>query len=262
MSQYLASFQRYQLEFCAYLRDPEQQALPAGTAKRGMAVYAEIVFNNMAQSIVACFPVAQAIIGETAWLELTRGFLREHSATSPMFREIPAEFLQFLVAQEQLPADLLSLCHYEWVELHVASMTTSGAALNQIDANSDILTAPIVFTAAMQLLHYDYAVHKISPSNHPLAVEATHLLVYREPSYAVKFVELNAATYRLIELLQTATMSGEQALHLLAQELKQAPTASLMQFGREILEDFRAKGIIAGTYMATTPSPSIKPALD
>jgi hypothetical protein len=61
-------------------------------------------------------------------------------------------------------------------------------------------------------------------------------------------VELNAVTHRLIELLQTAAMTGEQVLQQLALELQHVQTASLIQFGREILEDLRKKGIILGTY--------------
>jgi hypothetical protein len=243
----LTSFQHYQLEFCAYLRAPKRQHRPAGTAARGMAVYKEIVFNNIVQSISACFPVTQKVIGKRAWLALARGFLAEHSASSPLFREIPAEFLQFLATQTQLAPYLLSLCHYEWVELQVAAMAAS-VLPGEIVSDGDLLGAPIAFTAAMQLLHYDYAVHKISPKNRPTATAATQLLVYRDACYAVKFVELNAVTHRLIELLQTAAMTGEQVLQQLALELQHVQTASLIQFGREILEDLRKKGIILGTY--------------
>jgi hypothetical protein len=254
MRQKLDSFQRYQLEFCAYLRDPSSQAMPTGTTARGMAVYEEIVFNNITQSISACFPVAQQVIGAQAWLALTRGFLSDYSASSPIFRDIPAEFLQFLAAQDQLPPYLLSLCHYEWVELDVASMVESVYASppRSSDGSNDILTAPIVFTAAMQLLHYDYAVHKISTSNENITVEATQLLVYRDAAYAVKFVELNAATYRLVALLQAAPICAKEALHQLAQELGQVPSENLMQFGRELLEDFSNKGIIIASSQATS----------
>lgn len=244
----LASFQRYQLEFCAYLRDPGQQRPPAATAARGLAVYEEIVFNNIVQAISACFPVAQKVIGKRAWLALARQFLAQHSASSPLFRDIPAEFLQFLAPQTQLAPYLYSLCHYEWIELHVATMTAP-AAQGPIDSAGDLLAAPIAFTTAMQLLHYDYAVHKISARKRPLNTVSTALLVYRDTSNTVKFVELNALTYRLIALLQPAKISGEHGLRQLAQELKYKDCLSLIQFGRELLEDFRHKGIITGTYI-------------
>ena len=244
----LASFQRYQLEFCAYLRDPDRQPPPAATAARGLAVYEDIVFNNIVQAISACFPVAQKVVGKRAWLALARQFLAQHSASSPLFRDIPAEFLQFLATQTQLAPYLYSLCHYEWVELQVATMTAS-AALGEIDCDGNLLAAPIAFTAAMQLLHYDYAVHKISARKRPQSEVSTDLLVYRDASNTVKFVELNAQTYRLIALLQSADMNGEQALRQLAHELNYQDTTSLIEFGRELLEDFRHKGIIAGSYI-------------
>jgi hypothetical protein len=247
----IASFQRYQLEFCTYLREPSKQPRPAATAARGLAVYAEIVFNNIVQSISACFPVAQKVVGKRAWQALARQFLAQHSASSPLFREIPAEFLQFLSTQTQLAPYLYSLCHYEWVELNVASMPKAAMAAqhNGIDADADLLAAPIAFTAAMQLLHYDYAVHKISARKGPVNTVSTELLVYRDGSDTVNFVELNALTYRLIALLQPAKMSGEQALRQLAHELKYEDTPNLIQFGREILVDFRHKGIIVGSFI-------------
>jgi len=244
----LASFQRYQLEFCAYLRDPCRQPPPAATAARGLAVYENIVFNNIVQAISACFPVAQKLIVKRAWLTLARQFLAQHSASSPLFRDIPAEFLKFLATQTQLAPYFYSLCHYEWVELQVATMTVS-AALGEIDSDGDLLAAPIAFTAAMQLLHYDYAVHKISARKRPLNTVSTELLVYRDASNMVKFVELNAQSYRLIALLQAADISGEQGLRQLALQLNYKDTSSLIEFGRELLEDFRHKGIIAGTYI-------------
>lgn len=250
----LPSFQRYQQEFCAHLRDPMFQPRPKNVAIEHMAVYKEIVFNNLFESVSACFPVTQKVLGKRAWLRLCKSFLREHSATSPIFREIPEEFLQFLTTQTDLPSYMANLCHYEWVELLVSLMKTTldengdhgGGIPNNINAAGDLFKCRPAFTPAMQLLKYDYAVQKISVRYKPKGKLITHLLVYRNAEDSVKFIELNPVTYRLIALLQQSEITGEGALTIVANELNQHNPESIIHFGMEILEHLRSQGAILG----------------
>lgn len=121
-----------------------------------MAVNKEIVFNNLFESISACFPVAQKVLGKRAWLNLTRGFLREHCANTPIFREIPEEFLGYLNTQANLPLYPSSLCHFEWVKLFVASMDTtsveSGMHIREINTGNDLLELQPTFTQPCRYL--------------------------------------------------------------------------------------------------------------
>jgi hypothetical protein len=248
----LPSFQRYQLAFTAHIRDPLRQPRPQGVPVKRMAVYKEIVFNNLFASVSACFPVAQKVIGKRAWLKLTQAFLREHAANTPIFRQIPEEFLSFLATatssnQPLLPPYLLSLCHYEWIELLVASMATPNLASEKINPTGNLLTEHPIFTPAMQLLHYDYAVHKISPRNKPKQ-QSTQLLVYRNAEDLVKFLELNPVTFRLLTLLQQNTNTGKQALTLLANELGETDSEKIIQFGLQIMEKLRSQDVIIGTF--------------
>lgn len=253
MTTNLPSFQRYQLAFTARIRDPHNQPPLEGVPRQRMAVYEEIVFNNLFESVSACFPVAQKVLGKRAWLKLAQAFLREYSATSPLFRRIPEQFLEFLTnphpeLQPLLPPYLASLCHYEWIELFVASMPAIENNAGSIIPAGDLAKYQPVFIATMQLLNYEYAVHKISPRNKPKQKECTQLLVYRNADDNVKFVELNAVTYRLIELLQQESTTCEQALTLLAHELKHPQPESIIKFGLGILEDLRNQGIIIGVH--------------
>jgi hypothetical protein len=99
----------------------------------------------------------------------------------------------------------------------------------------------------MQLLEYDYAVHKISPKYKPKAKEPTQLLVYRNAEDDIKFRGLNRITFRLLTLCQQESMTAEQALTMLAEELKHPQPALIIQFGLGILEDLRGQGVILGT---------------
>jgi hypothetical protein len=249
MTKELPSFQRYQQAFSAYIRDPINQPRPNDVPVERIAVYKEIVFNNIFEAVSACFPVAQKVMGKTAWLKLVRSFLREHSANSPIFRKIPEEFLSFLATQNNLAPYITSLCHYEWVELAVGSSEATVDA-QTIDATGDLLEHLPAFVPVMQLLNYDFAVHQISARNKPQEKVSTQLLVYRDAEDAVKFIELNNVTYRLIELLQSGTATGRQALTTIAEELAHPQPESVIQFGLEILQDLRRQGIILGVYPA------------
>lgn len=250
MDENLPSFQRYQLAFSAHLRDPLHQPRPINVSVKRMAVYKETVFNNLFESISACFPVAQKVLGKRAWLNLVRTFLRDHSANTPIFREIPEEFLIYLNTQTDIPPYLVSLCHYEWIELFVASSASSTTELDMsvcpITCVDDLIEYRPAFIPTMQILNYDYAVQRISPQHKPKEKLSTQLLVYRDVEFAVQFVELNPVTYRLIELLQQKSTTGKQALTRIAEELSHPQPESVLQFGSEILQDFQTQGIIIG----------------
>lgn len=252
MTAELPDFQRYQQAFTARLRDPKNQPPLAGVPKERMAVYEEIVFNNLFESVSACFPVASKVLGKRKWLKLNQAFMRDYSANSPLFRKIPEQFLQFLnnanaELQALLPPYLNSLCHYEWIELFVAS-SPHAAQPNDIEHEGDLGNGKPVFAPTMQLLNYDYAVHKISPRHKPKQAESTQLLVFLNADDQVKFIELNAVTYRLISLLQNAPINGRQALMFLAKELQHPQPESIIEFGLSILEDLRNQGVIIGTH--------------
>jgi hypothetical protein len=252
MTAELPGFQRYQLAFTARLRDPHNQPPLAGVSGERMAVYEEIVFNNLFESVSACFPVAREVLGKRKWLKLNQAFMRDYSANSPLFRKIPEQFLEFMNSantelQALLPPYLNSLCHYEWIELFVAS-SAEIPQLKNIDTEGDLGTSIPAFAPSMQLLNYDYAVHKISPRHKPKQAESTQLLVFLNADDQVKFIELNAVTYRLISLLQYEPLTGKQALTLLAKELQHPQPESIIEFGLSILEDLRSQGVIIGTH--------------
>ncbi len=249
MSAPIPEFQRYQLAFTAHLRDPRQYPAPSGVPTKRMAVYDEIVFNNLLQSVSACFPVASAVLGKRKWRRLVQEFMRSYSANSPLFREIPKQFVDFLRSnqsvQDELPPYIHALCHYEWIELHVSALPLEIQPVSTetiVDLNSMLA----VFNPTLQLLSYDYAVHRISPRKKPNQLMPTQLLVYRNTEHKVKFVEINAVTYQLITLMQSQRLTGAQALKTLAQQLGYADVETIMQYGLSILHELSAQEIIIG----------------
>lgn len=244
----LPEFQQYQLQFAGHIRNPGDQPKPGKVPARRMRVYTQIVFNNLESSVSACFPICKKILGSRAWKRLVRDFFAQHQCTSPLFREIPEEFLHFLETVQDLPPYLYSLAHYEWVELAV-SVSDAEIDMRQVDVASDLLDRQPIFVPTMALLSYSYPVHQISPrakAAEPLA-QPVHLLVYRNAEDEVRFVELNPVTARLLDLLQSETLTGRQALKQIAAELQHADPGDVIRFGLEVLEDLRRQGAILGS---------------
>ena len=247
----LPAFQRYQLSFTRHIRDPQRQPKPDKVVARRMRVYTEIVFNNLFGAVSACFPVAQKVLGKRAWAQLVRAFFAGHAATTPLFREIPREFLRYLESRDDLPPYLYPLAHYEWIELAIASADVE-ADMAQIDADGDLLAGTPVFAPASALLQYDYPVHRISPRFKPRVPldEAVHFFVFRDAMDEVRFIEINPVTARLLGLLQAGgeggALTARQALLRIATELGHPDPEAIVRFGGEILQDFKRQGALLG----------------
>lgn len=243
----LPEFQQYQLAFTAHIRQPALNGKPAKVPNARMAVYRNAIFNNFLSIVSACFPVAQQVMGARTWKTLVRRFVAEHATKTPIFKDIPYEFVQFLATLEELPPYLQALTHYEWVELEVAHQQVGNNPSMRLEARENLnLLDELPQFAAHQLLAYDYPVHRISKKYIPDSTIPTYLLVYRNLAFEVKFIALNPVTFRLLRLLKAEPRTGRQALILLAQELQQAPD-SIIQFGQSILHDLDAQQVFTGT---------------
>ena len=252
----LPLFQQYQLAFTAHIRDPQQHARPAGVPAKRMRVYNEIVFNNLQSAVGACYPVLQRVLGKRAWQALVRRFFAEYQANSPFFRDIPQAFLAFLPQVETLPPYAVSLAHYEWVELAIASADTVAPMLT---AEGDLVQGIPIVAPALAVLAYDYPVQTISVrfKPHQALPEPVHLLVFRNQLDEVKFVEMNAMTARLLALLQPGELTGTAALQQLGLEMGHADPDSLMRFGGALLDELRQQDIVWG--IAVSDEAGIRP---
>ena len=249
----MLDFQRYQLAFTAHIRDPSANKKPAQVKDTRMAIYREIVFNNIFSSVSACFPVCRSILGVRAWRNLVRAFFAHHQATTPIFREIPQQFLQFIDKKFDCPIYFQSLAHYEWVELAVAAQQTEAIKLSK---KPDYLNEYPILAPAHQLLTYDYAVQSISKRNQPKSTAQTHLLVFRNAENQVKFIELNPITFQLLSLIQNNALTGKQALMRLAEDMNYEDKDAIIAFGTEILADLAKQQAIVGSVLSHGQTPT------
>lgn len=240
-------FQKFQRDMAAHLRQPHHTPRPAGVPARPLALYAELVFNNLSGLLEPCFPVCRQMLGDARWQRLCRTFLRDWPLHTPWFREIPRAFSRYLASAaiaQPLPAWLAELAHYEWAELAVDVMDV---VVPEYQPAGDLLNDPIQLNPALMNLSYSWPVHCISPQYRPRRRRPCHLLVYRSSEGSVRFSEISPSTARLIDLLSATPRSGSQALEILAAELAHPNPQGLRSHGATLLEELRELGIILGS---------------
>jgi hypothetical protein len=240
-------FQDFQRTFGRHLRDPRRNPRPTGVPARRMAVYNELLFNNICGFLDNCFPVCRATLGEKKWRQLNRSFYRDWPSHTPWFREIPREFVRYLsesTIKQPLPVWLAELAHYEWVELAVDIMD---CPIPSNDSKGNLLIGQPVLNPTLMNLSYQWPVHKIGPDYRPRKPQPTCLLVYRDALDKVQFVASNPVTARLLELLKNNALTGRAACLMIANELQHPAPEALVSHGLAILEQLRQQGVILGT---------------
>ena len=218
-----------------------------------MAIYRSLFFNNVSQLLAKTFPVLHEILGADAWERLMRDYFSRHQSHTPLFLEMPREFLKYLEEErgtvEGDPPFQLELAHYEWVELAL-SIDERQPDLSDIDRQGDLMAGKPVLTPLMWSLRYRFPVHRLGPDYQPEdpPEQPTQLLVHRNLSGQVGFIEINIVTARLLELLGDDTLdSGRAALERIAHEMSHPTPDAVIDGGAEILRQLREREVVLGT---------------
>ena len=240
-------FQEFQISFGRHLRDPRGSERPAGVPARRAGLYRELLRNNLEGFLLACYPVSREVLGTRRWTRLVDAFFRDARCQTPYFREIPREFLRWLTETPALPVALppwaLELAHYEWVELALDVMEVSTPAH---DPAGDLMAGRPLLAPALMNLAYQWPVHRIGPAWRPRKRQPVQLLVYRDAADAVRFIELNPVSARLVALLLEAGASGTATCRRIATELQHPDPAAVLAHGAALLEELREAGAIPG----------------
>jgi uncharacterized protein len=244
----MKSFQETQLAFAKHLRAPELYSAPADMEDRRMGIYRELIYNNIENFIANVFPVIRSLLADEHWHLLVRGFIHKHRCQTPYFLEISEEFLQYLMQERRLcdgdPAFLLELAHYEWIEL---ALDVSEANIPPASAFPiELLMSRPQVSPLVVCLHYQYPVHKISPTHRPATPEPTQLVVYRNRNDKVRFMVANPMTLRLLYLLQNNTKANlVDQLNLIASELQHQQPALLYDEVQWLINELFGLGVIS-----------------
>ncbi len=229
------TLRREQLQMAAYLRDPVKSPAPPGVEERRLKVYRDLIYNNVEGFISGGFPVLRSLYTDDQWAELVRLFMDRHRCRSPYFLEISQEFISFLMDEHQLrecdPAFMTELAHYEWVEL---ALDVSEEVIPEAIAATDLEHSVIRLSPLAWVLSYQFPVHEIGPGFRPeYADQPTFLVVYRNREDQVKFMALNGATARLLEMLRdNAAEPVDAVIAQLATEMNM-PAADITPFALE-----------------------------
>ncbi|WP_396617055.1 DUF2063 domain-containing protein [Lysobacter soli] len=241
-----------QLALTRHLRDPQSAAAPDGVEDRRIAIYRDLVFNNVESLLAGNFPVLKQVLGDADWRALVRDFFRVHRAQTPLFPELGREFLRFLDARDDasptLPPFAGELAHYEWVEL---ALQISDAELPAFDANGDLLDGVPLLSPLAWPLAYAWPVHQIGPDHRPDTppAEPTLLLVRRGPDGEVRFSQLSPLAFRLLQRLdESPSLTGRAQLEALAAEAGHADVDAFVAQGCALFEQMRSVGVIPGTH--------------
>ncbi|HYE35689.1 DNA-binding domain-containing protein [Methylocaldum sp.] len=257
-----ASLQQYQRQFVRHLRNPDADTPPEGVPAARIGVYVELLYNKIEDSLLACFPMVRKLLGQDRWQRLAREFIARHRCASPFYRQIPDEFIAYLQNERAEPDDpplLLELAHYEWMEL-VLTLAEGEPNSGAFDPDGDLLAGIPVFAPVIALLRYRYPVHQIGPEpilkSGEMAPGATpfFILGFRDIDDEVRFIEISAATARLIAWLQEGGSSGSEALLRLAEKLRHPDGTLMISFGADLLRNLRQQGAILGTKTSKLPT--------
>ncbi len=248
----VADLKTLQQRFTDHVRNPGEVSAPEGIEGRRIKIYNDLIYNNIEGFLSGGFPVLQSLYREEDWHRLVRDFIVNYRCASPYFLEISQEFLNYLMNNRRpSPVDppfALELAHYEWVELAL-DVSTEVFPEEGVDPCADPVEGiPVISPLAMNL-QYRYPVHEIGPGLEPdqPPSQPTFLVVYRNREEQVRFLESNAATARLLELVAAnSERTGRQLLEQLAEEMNAESVTSVVDFGARMLTEFLDQDILAG----------------
>lgn len=245
-------FVHQQYAFAAHIRNPEKNPRPKDVEERRMKIYRELFYNNVEDFMANTYPVLRQITPDDRWHAMMRDYFANHRSHTPLFPEMPREFLKYLEHERKPcpddPPFMLELAHYEWVELAL-SILDEKVDETKVDAQGDLLDGVPVISPLAWPLSYYFPVHKISPAFQPEEADGiqTYLVVYRDADFDVHFMEINPVTARLIQLIiDNNGKSGRVLLRQIATGLNHPRPDIVIDGGKEILNDLKRRKVVLG----------------
>ena len=245
-----ADFQQLQQRFAGTIRDPDGVATPEDVPERRMAVYRELIFNNVSALLAGGFPILHSVSGERRWKGLIRDFLRDHRCHTPLFPQVAREFLDYLEKargeRAEDPSFLRELAHYEWLEVELG-LSEEEIPETTESAITDPLERAFRLSPLARLVGYRFPVHRIGEGFVPDAPGETPswLLVYRDRRDEVGFLEANPVTARLIRLLaEPPESTARTLLQQIADELRHPRPEMVIEGGRALIDELIRRDIV------------------
>lgn len=197
-------FVSLQRQFAAYVRGKNK----IYDSNKRASLYKGLLFGNINEILRSTFPLIVKILSATTWERLIADFIHDHKAITPLFYEIPAEFLDYLWHGRSIikndPEWLKEVAHFDWIEIFLETNNERNdeglVPINKIESNDIICTSCNAI-----LLTYKYAVHHLLQATEKidkLPRQDTYLLAYRDSNLIVNFFPIDILAARLFTLLQ------------------------------------------------------------
>lgn len=190
----MTELKHIQQTFCNYLRDTPTKSSkpPFNLNDEKMAIYQEVVFNNIASFIDKTYPIAQCVLSKSQWLLMIKLFIKAHKLESPLFFEIANEFRLFLKNTSNKALSFLNkhvyihdLLHFEYLENLVYANAARPIKKNQkskhkhIDLKTLNLEAlgqiNLSFRTKLWLASYEYPVYQLLIQYHSIHIVSNNL---------------------------------------------------------------------------------------
>lgn len=243
----MLEFQKRQQAFSQRIRHGTAAAYPENIPSQRMQVYQDNFFAGINEILSNCFPILHTILVPSLWRRLVADFYANYPLETPLFYEIPATFLSYLVQaadKSTTPTFLIELAHYEWMELAIEYMQGTAPILNTetIDFENSLLTT----SELAEVVAYHFPVHQICKHFMPIlpGPSPTYLCIYRNADDEVKFIELNVASTRLLQQLKQRQQSGTEVMTAIAQEIQQTDINAFIEENRKIVTELLSIGVI------------------
>lgn len=236
-----------QHQFTAHMRNPDREPAPEQIEPRRLAIYKELIFNNIESFIANAFPVIRTLMSDDDWHAMIRDFMIKHQCKTPIFHEIAREFLDYLEHERHSDDDpifLRELAHYEWVELALSVLDNECEAI-ELSIDSDVMSIPLKTSPLAWPLVYHFDVHKIGPDYRPQTENdlPVFLLVYRNSHDSITFIELNPVSARLLDLLNEGK-TGTDASDIIASQLAHPNPEIVSTSAQSLIKDWIDRGIL------------------
>lgn len=244
-------FIRKQYEFAAHIRNPEKNPLPSDVEQRRMNIYTELFYNNVEGFMSTTFPVLRSLYSDNDWHSLIRDYFEYHKAHTPLFPEMPREFLKYLESERKIQNNdfpfIYELAHYEWVEL---ALSVSDQDTDIDNSSADALNDKLSLSPLAWPLSYQYPVHQISPDFIPEepGESPVFIIAYRNSDDDVHFMEINPVTAQLIHMIsERPEKTGLLHLEQIAEQLPNLQKDVVINGGLETLKNLLDNNILITT---------------
>lgn len=228
------------------VRYPHRQTV-LDIAPERLAVYRELVLNNVSTFIRSTFPVLRQICGDELFDLKINTFFQQSQLDSPYFIEIPQFFLKWLSEHDDgLPSFATELAHYEWLELDLFRRTGT------VEFNTaQILTDPtdtsrVKLSALLEVVAYQYPVHQLSVHYQPTEPpeQPTFLALYRGQDDQVHFMQLTALSAATLQvLMEQQDCKVDEAVAALTSMVPTMEKAQIQQGIFDLLKQLSKLGI-------------------